>query len=74
MRTWTLTRMTGYAIEFKVSDEGTVRCHQKPGRNVGVNALPGHHPGAGHHPGNAGIGEEAVVGPLQRLDALATPG
>jgi len=67
------SRMTGYGLEFEVTDDGRVRCYQKDGVNVGASGLLRHYPD--HHLTLAilGVGEQAIWEPVRAFDAAVPP-
>jgi CubicO group peptidase (beta-lactamase class C family) len=64
-----LRLMMGYGLEFKVSDDGRVRCYQKDGVNVGASGLLRHYPDYDLTLAILGVGEDSIRGPVEVFDA-----
>jgi CubicO group peptidase (beta-lactamase class C family) len=64
-----LRLMMGYGWEFKVADDGRVRCYQKDGVNVGVSALLRHYPDHDLTLAILGVGEDTIREPVAAFDA-----
>jgi CubicO group peptidase (beta-lactamase class C family) len=64
-----LRLMMGYGLEFKLSDDGRVRCYQKDGVNVGASGLLRHYPDDDLTLAILGVGEDSIRRPVEVFDA-----